>query len=147
MAEADPGDGASIEVLRRHDPADRAAVVEALVAFNAEAAPQRAREPLAILVRDGAGAVSGGLWGRFTYDWLFVELLVVPAARRGSGLGRRLMALAEEAARAEGCAGIWLDTFGFQAPGFYAKLGFEPFGELPDHPRGGRRLFLKKRLD
>ena len=72
---------------------------------------------------------------------------MVPAAQRGSGLGRRLMAMAEKAARGEGCVGIWLDTFEFQAPGFYEKLGFTPFGELPDHPRGGRRLFLHKRLD
>ena len=137
----------SVELLRRNDPADRAAVAGPLVAFNRAAVPSEPREPLAILLRDGSGAVTGGLWGRFTHDWLFVELIVVPAALRGSGLGRRLMALAEDAARGENCVGLRLDTFEFQAPGFYDKLGFTPFGVLLDHPRGRSRIFPQKRLD
>jgi len=34
----------------------------------------------------------------------------------------------------------------FQAPGFYAKLGYTVFGELADVPRGHRRLWFCKRL-
>jgi hypothetical protein len=34
-----------------------------------------------------------------------------------------------------GHSGVWVDTFEFQAPGFYQKLGYEVFGVLPDHPR------------
>jgi len=29
---------------------------------------------------------------------------------------------------------------------FYLELGFEVFGEIKDHPQGGRRYFLSKRL-
>ncbi|GAQ00024.1 hypothetical protein NIES2104_65890 [Leptolyngbya sp. NIES-2104] len=39
-----------------------------------------------------------------------------------------------------------MDTFSFQAPEFYQKLGYTVFGELPDFPIGHRRLFLKKVL-
>ena len=50
------------------------------------------------------------------------------------------------AASPRGLAGLWLDTFAFQAKDFYEKLGFSVFGEIDDHPRGSRRHFLMKRL-
>ena len=40
----------------------------------------------------------GGLWGRTVYDWLFVELLFVPDALRGRGVGSELMQRAEDEA-------------------------------------------------
>ena len=70
----------------------------------------------------------GGLWGRTVYDWLFVEHLFVPEHLRGRGLGTALMRKAEEVAIARDCIGVCLDTFDFNAPGFYRKLGYE---ELP----------------
>jgi ribosomal protein S18 acetylase RimI-like enzyme len=56
------------------------------------------------------------------------------------------MAEAERIAIDRQCEGIWLDTFSFQAPGFYAKLGFERFGLIKDFPPGQSRHFLMKRL-
>jgi hypothetical protein len=44
------------------------------------------------------------------------------------------------------CVGIWVDTYGFQARGFYEKLGYELFGTIDDHPRGSHRFFFRKRL-
>jgi len=95
---------------------------------------------------DEYGDHVGGLWGRCGYDWLFVELLAVPEEHRGANYGRALMEQAEAIARANDCVGIWLDTYEFQARGFYEKLGFEIFGTLDDHPVGQRRFFLRKRL-
>ena len=124
----------------------REAVLAPLRAFNiAQAGDPRIR-PVAILVSNDDGASEGGLWGRIGYDWLFVELLVVPEAARGFGLGRQLMEEAEKIAREAGCTGIWLDTYEFQARGFYEKLGYTLFGTLEDYPAGQRRFFLQKRL-
>nr|WP_301075680.1 GNAT family N-acetyltransferase [Sphingomonas sp.] len=78
---------------------------------------------------------------------MYVELLVTPEDQRGRGYGTALMNEAEGIAPANGCVGIWLDTFEFQAPGFYEKLGFEVFGTLDDHPIGQKRYFLRKRID
>lgn len=47
-------------MLRRSDPADRAAIVEPFIAFSRAAAAHPSREPLTILVRDGSNAVTGG---------------------------------------------------------------------------------------
>ena len=128
------------------DPADRAAVLAALLSYNRSAGAHDEAVPLALLLRDDAGAVEGGLWARSVFDWLFVELLVVPERLRGHGVGTRLMRRAEAVALERGCAGVWLDTFSFQARPFYERLGYTVFGTLEDHPRGGRRHFLARRL-
>lgn len=126
--------------------ADRDAVLAPLRAYNRAQAGDAKTRPVVILVSADNGATEGGLWGRIGYDWLFVELLVVPEVARGTGLGRQLMDRAEAIARDAGCAGVWLDTYEFQARGFYEKLGYDVFGTLEDHPVGQRRYFLKKRF-
>jgi GNAT superfamily N-acetyltransferase len=65
---------------------------------------------------------------------------------RGTGAGSRLLQQAEDVARERNCTGVWLDTFAFQALGFYQKLGYTVFGELKDHPRGVSQYWLQKRV-
>ncbi len=135
-----------ITIPQTPSDADRDAVIAPLHAYNLRQAGDPNFRHVAILLTDENGKRQGGLWGRKAYGWLFVELLVVPEQWRGQGFGRRVMQEAERLARAEGCTGIWLDTFDFQARGFYEKLGFELFGTLEDIPPGHRRFFLQKRL-
>ena len=40
----------------------------------------------------------------------------------------------------------WLDTFEFQARGFYERLGYTCFGRLEDYPPGFARYFMKKTM-
>jgi GNAT superfamily N-acetyltransferase len=127
-------------------PEDRAAILAPLAAYNRAQATETLREPLAILVKDDAGETVGGLWATIAFDWLVIELLVVPEPLRGRDLGTAILARAEEIAEAKGCVGAWLDTFSFQARGFYEKRGYEVVGEIPDHPVGGARYFLSKRF-
>jgi GNAT superfamily N-acetyltransferase len=101
---------------------------------------------LALGIADPSGAVVGGLWGRSYYHWMSVTLLFVPEALRGQGVGTRLLAMAEAEARAEGCVGIWLDTFSFQAPDFYPRHGYARFGAIADYPAPHGRHFFSKRL-
>ncbi|EYD73970.1 acetyltransferase, GNAT family [Rubellimicrobium mesophilum DSM 19309] len=89
----------------------------------------------------------GGLTARITQRWMFLHLLGVARHAQGTGVGSRLMQAAEDEARARDLIGLWLDTYSFQAPGFYAKLGYEEVGRIPDYPPGQARIFLAKRLD
>jgi hypothetical protein len=57
------------------------------------------------------------------------------------------MAAMEDAAQRRGCRAAWLDTFSFQAPGFYQALGYRAFGELAGYPPGHTRHFLWKPLE
>jgi GNAT superfamily N-acetyltransferase len=89
----------------------------------------------------------GGLWGGTNYSLLHIELLYLPEDLRGAGLGRQLMAQAEQEAVQRGCHGVWLDTFSFQARGFYERIGYTVFGTLEDYPPGHSRFFLKKNFE
>ncbi len=137
----------TIEVVSAPGDAERDAILAALVAHNDAAVGPTERRQVAIVVRDDDGAIVGGLWGMIGYRWLFVQYLALPPAMRGQGVGRDLMLRAEAAARAAGCIGIWLDTFSFQARGFYERLGFGVVGHIGDFPPGETRFFLSKRID
>lgn len=136
----------SVSAVGEAAPDDAAAVRACLRDFNVAMVGDPQRQPVSLLVRDAHGATVGGLIGRIGYGWLFVELLGLPEAARGAGLGTRLMAEAESIARAAGCVGIWLDTYDFQARGFYERLGFEEFGTIADYPPGHSRHFMLKRF-
>jgi len=125
--------------------ADVEVLPNALEVFNEARWPQHpAWLPLGLFVRD-EGAVVAGLAGETYCGWLFVKYLWVSEDLRGRGLGRELMAHAEARARDRGCHSAWLDTFSFQARGFYQKLGYEEFGRL-DYPPDHYKHFMKKRL-
>jgi len=103
-----------------------------------------AQERFALLLRDDADRLAGGLSGALYWDWLFVDELWIDDAWRGKGLGRELLTRAERHAVDRGCHSVWLDTF--QARGFYERLGYEVFGALDNYPSGQQRSFLKKSL-
>ena len=48
--------------------------------------------------------------------------------------------------RKRGVRNAYVDTFSFQAPEFYRKLGYREFGRLDDFPTGHRRSWLTKAL-
>lgn len=126
------------------DDAVQQAILVPLRAYNTSKAGTSKGRPLVVTVRDAAGAVVGGLWGSTSYDWLFTELLAVPETLRGRGIGRELMTMAHDEAIVRGCRGAWLDTFEFQARGFYEDLGYSVFGEIPQYPPGYSRYFMRK---
>ena len=101
--------------------------------------------PLVIRVeRDGV--LLGGLMGRTGRGLLSVDYLALPMAEQGSGLGSRLMAMAEAEAVRRGCHEALLYTVQFQAPGFYEKLGYTEFGRLPQDNPLLTRIWFRKRL-
>jgi GNAT superfamily N-acetyltransferase len=124
---------------------DRAAILQPLTQFNrAQGGPANWKR-MAVLIKDAEGQTTGGLIGHTGYGWLFIELMFVPEALRKTGVGREVIGAALDHARAQGCVGAWVDTFSFQARGFYEKLGFRLFGELPNYPVGPR-YFLQREL-
>jgi GNAT superfamily N-acetyltransferase len=134
-----------METVEQPTPEHRQHILAGLAGFNESRAGAANYQPLCILLRDEAGHVEGGLWGATMYDWLTIEMLFVPEFLRGCGSGAAMIRSAEEEAKRRGCIGAWLDTFSFQARGFYEKLGFELAGTIADHPRGGARYFLMRR--
>ena len=125
--------------------ADVEVLPNGLEAFNESRWPGHQEwKPLAVFVRDQERIVAG-LAGETYSGWLFIKYLWVSDGLRGKGIGRKLMAGGEDRALERGCHSAWVDTFSFQAPGFYRKLGYEVFGELDWSP-DFKRFFLRKRL-
>lgn len=99
-----------------------------------------------VLLRDASGEPAGGAWGTAMLGWLQIEGMIVVPALRGHGLGSRLLRGLEQSAVEAGCHAAWVDTFEFQARGFYEKLGYGLFGMLQDFPLGSHRYFLCRQL-
>jgi GNAT superfamily N-acetyltransferase len=80
------------------------------------------------------------------WHWLSIDTLWVLESFRGKGLGSALLDAVEQEARQRGCRWSNLNTFDFQAPGFYRKAGYVEFGRLVDYPPGHTNFFLRKEL-
>ena len=119
---------------------------EEINAFNAVATGLTDGRLLCIAARGNGGDLCAGLFGWTWGGCGYVELLWVRADHRGSGLGTRLLAAAEQEMRHRGCGQVALSTHLFQAPGFYARFGYQECGRTPAYPRGHDQIHLVKRL-
>jgi|SRR5665213_1757007 len=124
----------SKKVLKKLDAHNR----EHFISFN--------YKEFALSAKNDKGKMVGGLTGRTYWGWLFVNLLWVEKRFRKLGLGTELLQKAESLAKKRGCRYVHLDTFTFQAPGFYRKLGFRRFGTLKPFPKGASRLYFYKKI-
>ena len=130
--------GEAAEITRR--------IGEGLGGFNRSKIGPAGFEPLVIQLRDSAGELRGGLQATSGWGWLFVDRLWVDEKIRDQGLGGRLMKRAEAEAKRRRCIGVELVTFGFQAPEFYKKLGYQVVGRVDDYVKGHARYWMNKRL-
>ncbi len=91
-------------------------------------------------------SVVGGAVGLINWNWLYVSTLWVSPDQRNAGLGSRLLNELMQVGNRRGCIDVHLDTFTFQAPGFYEKLGFEQFARLDNYPDGHSRCFYRRKI-
>ncbi len=117
-----------------------------LMQFNESHARPYDFVALRLAIFDQYGNIEAGLLGATGWQWLNIDIVFVDPARRNIGLGRAMVQRAIVMAQARGCIGVMLDTFDFQARGFYEKLGFVVFGELHDMPPGHRRYWLRREI-
>jgi predicted N-acetyltransferase YhbS len=132
------------QIEKVHGPARRE-IVKGLRAYNVAAVGKFDHRPLTVTIRE-RGKIVGGLAGETFFGWMFVSLLWVSDQHRGNGWGRSLMRTAEAEARKRGVRNVYLDSFSFQAPAFYAKLGYREFGRLKEFPAGHDRVWMTKAL-
>jgi GNAT superfamily N-acetyltransferase len=98
-------------------------IYDGLLATDPPSQP-RNYTPLLLSLRDAEARLVGGVLGSTAWSWLSVEALWVDVKLRGQGRGRELLAAAERIARERGCMWARLDTFDFQARGFYERAGY-----------------------
>jgi N-acetylglutamate synthase-like GNAT family acetyltransferase len=114
--------------------------------FNSNATGYFDGESFSSVQRDEAGVIRAGTYG---YTWggcAYVSYLWVAESERRRGLGTALLRAVEDHAQAKGCSVVFLATHSFQAPGFYARMGYEQQSLLEDHPVGHSSMIFAKRL-
>ena len=117
-----------------------------LIRYNLQQAGPFHYSRVVLCARDAKGRLQGGLILQSYWRESYIELLWLSAKARGSGVGSQLIAEAEKRARRRGSRLIHLNTYSFQAPGFYEKQGYTRFGGMSGSPRGQSRHFYAKRL-
>lgn len=100
----------------------------------------------AFLVRDENNAIIGGCYGVSFYNALHLEQIWVDKLHRGQGIGSNLVRLAEEIAKERGYPLMTLNTMSWEAPEFYAKLGFKQCGVIDGYVNGAKRYMFSKRI-
>jgi GNAT superfamily N-acetyltransferase len=128
------------------EPAAIGVIGQGIHTFNEAQGGDQHYQRLCFFLHGPDEAIVGGLIGATYWDWFYVDLLWVQEKLRGQGYGHQLLAQAEAAARRRGAKNAFLDTFSFQAPGFYQAHGYVVFGQLPDFPAGHTRYYMRKQL-
>jgi GNAT superfamily N-acetyltransferase len=117
-----------------------------LTTYNTQQAGDEGAQRLCYVIQGSDQEIMGGVVAAIYWDWLYIDLMWMKEELRGCGYGSRLLTLVEDEARNRGAKNAFLDTFSFQAPGFYQKHGYKVFGELQDFPQGCQRYFMTKQL-
>ena len=103
--------------------------------------------PLEFVAKNENGIEIGGILAGLGYwNGLEIKILWVKDSHRRKGVGTRILKHVEKIAKEKGAKISMLDTFDFQAEGFYLKNGYKPIGEIKDFPEGHRRIYFSKKL-
>jgi ribosomal protein S18 acetylase RimI-like enzyme len=101
---------------------------------------------LALVVRDENGRAVAAALGHTWGGTCELKTVWVDAPLRRAGLGRALVLRAIDEAEARGCSQLLLATHSFQAPDFYARLGFRELFRLNDYPSGHAEIWMLREL-
>lgn len=130
---------------------DRTIILDGINTYNdskTERVLEEIHQPIELMAKNEANEIIGGVLGSVGYYADFkINILWTREDARGLGLGAKLLKEAEEQAKKIGAKIVLLDTFSFQAEGFYIKNGYEVFGRIEDFPKKDQAfIFLRKNL-
>ena len=140
----------------RHSQERRKLIDDKLVEFNKAQSPQVHRcyqsekeqpDLIEVYAQTKSPELIGGLIGYIDWGWLDIDVIWINEVYRGKGIGKHLVATAEQKARDKGIKRAKLCTFDFQALEFYEKLGYIVYGKLDDYPEGHSFYYLRKNLN
>ena len=135
----------SLELTSEASREDKATVVNGTRAFNRLHMPKDVKS-LCVFDRLQSGEIVAGLTGKTYWNYLDIGYLWVSEPYRKQGRATAIIKAAEAEALRRGCSHVLLDTYSFQALGFYEKLGYREFGALDGFSEGQTRHFLRKQL-
>jgi GNAT superfamily N-acetyltransferase len=134
-----------IRIEDKAAPEDLQALWRNLYEFNVVQTGQHGQF-ISVFLRDSEGQIVGGAHGWTAFGWLHIDVLWLREDLRRKGMGRQVLEATEQEAKKRGCKFAELETFSFQALGFYQRNGYTIFGELGHIAGEHRWYFLKKDL-
>ena len=108
-----------------------------LDAYNTAASGVEDQREFTVRAEDADGHLLAGLSGWTWGTCAGVAMIWVREDHRRGGLGRQLLAAAEQVARERGCTRLTVSSFTFQAPAFYERYGFVETGRTEGLPVEG----------
>jgi len=114
--------------------------------YNVEHTGRDDGQWLAVFLRAENEQIVAGLHGWTWSGWLKINYLWVSPEARRRGRGRQMLLMAEAEARKRGCSHATLNTYSFQAPDFYRRLGYRIVATIEGLPEGHRQHTLLKDL-
>lgn len=100
-------------------------IYDGLVGFNEPTFGALKVEDYACFIRNDDGKILGGATGGIVGEVALLKYFWIDDSLRGQGQGRQVFELLEVEFRKRNVSEIHLDTYSFQAPDFYIKLGFK----------------------
>ncbi|MBT9692314.1 GNAT family N-acetyltransferase [Eubacterium ventriosum] len=121
-------------------------IYEMLKSYNLSNREASENIPLGVYYEDESERKLAGLTGETFGNWLCINYLFVAENLRNKGIGTKIVSSAEDEARKRNCKYVFVDTFSFQAPKFYEKLGYKEVFSLNEYPYTGKRHYYIKKL-
>jgi ribosomal protein S18 acetylase RimI-like enzyme len=115
--------------------------------FNLPDEVKHSVKNISCMLRNEEGEIIAGITGKINWYSLHIDFLWVDESLRGKGYGKKLLDNIEKTALENKCRLIQLDTFSFQAPGFYQKCDYKIVGIIDGHPnKDHKQYYLEKKL-
>lgn len=138
----------TVSILVDHNPNDVviASLREGIVGFNSKFLHEKASQFI-ITAKNNKNDIVGGatIWEHS--DALYIDILWVEENYRGKGVGSRLINAIVEQAKLKNIKKLFVDTYDFQASGFYIKHGFFIIGRLDNYLLGHDRIYLRMDIE
>ncbi|RXJ67202.1 histone acetyltransferase [Veronia nyctiphanis] len=126
---------------------EASAIFNGLSEFNKTHFPKLDEASFGCFVRNEFGETLGGMTGKMLFSSLHVHYFWLSEPLRGLGVGSQVIQHVELEAKNRGISNVYLDTYSFQAPKFYEKLGYIEVGRYSDYPKAGiDKIFYQKHI-
>lgn len=124
---------------------DKKVMVEGMLAHHASQGHPRVTEVYTIILRGEKNEVLGMAMASFRWKGMRIDTLWVDKSVRNQDWGTKLMQMIEDGGRKRGCTIAYTDTYSWQAPAFYEKIGYKLYGKL-NYPKGHYLSYYYKDL-
>jgi ribosomal protein S18 acetylase RimI-like enzyme len=127
-------------------PEDKKVMVDGMLSYHASKGHPRKTVQYSVVLKDENKKVHGMVMVSFLWNGMHIESLWVDEPMRNRGLGSKLMKMVENEAVKRGCTIAYTDTFTWQAPEFYKKIGYVLYGKLEGFPDNNSLSYFRKDL-